>query len=192
LDLTGTLVFAISGAISASERKLDLFGALVIAFVTAAGGGTLRDVMIGSTPVAWMMELNYLYLIVAAVILTYFFKARLLKLRMTFFLFDTIGIGIFTILNVQKTLDMGLSPAIAVIMGTVSAVFGGVIRDILCNEVPLIFRKEVYATACMIGAVCYLIFSNYMDQGLSMVLTVGIIIFIRIMAVKQKWSLPYI
>jgi uncharacterized membrane protein YeiH len=192
LDLIGTLVFAISGAISASERKLDAFGALVIAFVTAVGGGTLRDVLIGSTPVAWMREMNYLYLIVASVILTFFFKERLMKLRMTFFLFDTIGIGLFTILGVQKTLDMGLSPPIAVIMGTVSAVFGGVTRDILCNEVPLIFRKEVYATACMIGAICYLGFCSFLDQGLSMVLTVSLIIFIRIMAVKKKWSLPYV
>lgn len=192
LDITGTLVFAISGAISASERKLDAFGALVIAFVTAVGGGTLRDVLIGSTPVAWMREMNYLYLIVLAVLLTFFFKAFLLKLRKTFFLFDTIGIALFTILGVQKTLDMGLSPPIAVIMGTVSAVFGGVTRDILCNEVPLIFRKEVYATACMIGAVCYLIFSSYLDQGLSMILTVLLIITIRIMAVKYKWSLPYV
>ena len=115
-----------------------------------------------------------------------------MKLRMTFFLFDTIGISLFTILGVQKTLDMGLSAHIAALMGIVSAVFGGVTRDILCNEVPIIFRKEVYATACMTGAISYWGFSSFLDQGLSMVLTVHLIILIRIMAVKKKWSLPYV
>jgi uncharacterized membrane protein YeiH len=192
LDITGTLVFAISGALSASERKLDAFGVLVIAFVTAVGGGTLRDVLIGSTPTAWMKDLNYLYVIFSAVIITYFLKDFLVKLKRTFFLFDTMGIALFTILGVQKTLTFGLSPIIAIIMGTVSAVFGGVIRDILCNEVPLIFRKEIYATACVIGAAIYIISSSTLGKEAATGLTVAIIIIVRTIAVRRHWSLPYI
>lgn len=192
LDITGTLVFAISGALSASERRLDAFGVLVIAFVTAVGGGTLRDVLIGSTPTAWMKDLNYLYVVLSAVIITYFFKVHLVKLKRTFFLFDTLGIALFTILGVQKTLTIGLSPVIALIMGTVSAVFGGVIRDILCNEVPLIFRKEIYATACVTGAAIYLISFPILGKELATGLTVAIIITIRTIAVRRHWSLPYV
>lgn len=192
LDLIGTFVFAISGTLAASNQRFDVFGALVIAFVTAVGGGTVRDLLIGSHPIAWMQDLRYLYTIIAAVICSYFFKRYILKLRKTLFLFDTIGIGLFTILGVQKTLDMGLSPVIAVMMGTVSAVFGGVIRDTFCNLVPLIFRKEVYATACIVGAVLFLFLSRYLSQDICILITVTAIILLRIVAVRQKWSLPVI
>ncbi len=192
LDMIGTFVFAISGTLAASNQRFDVFGAIVIAFVTAVGGGTLRDVLIDSHPVAWMQDLRYLYVILAAVACSYFFKRYILKLRKTLFLFDTIGIGIFTILGLQKTLDMGLSPIIALMMGTVSAVFGGVIRDMLCNLVPLIFRKEVYATACIAGGLLFLLLSKYLSQDLCIIITVSAIILIRIVAVRQKWSLPVI
>ena len=151
LDLTGTFVFAISGTLTAINKKFDIFGAAVIAFVTAVGGGTIRDLLIGSQPVGWMRDLNYLVVIAAAVPISLLFRHYILKLRRTMFLFDTIGIGLFTILGLQKTLSFGLAPVVALMMGIVSAVFGGVVRDILCNEVPLIFRKEIYA--CLEG--CY-------------------------------------
>ncbi|MCL4158365.1 UNVERIFIED_CONTAM: hypothetical protein GTU68_017856, partial [Idotea baltica] len=154
-DLAGTLVFAISGVLTAANKKFDIFGAFVIAFVTAVGGGTLRDMMIGSHPVGWMTDSNYLVLIGIAVPISYLFRSFIQRLRRTMFLFDTIGIGLFTILGLQKTLELGLSPVVALLMGTVSAVFGGVVRDTLCNEVPLIFRKEIYATACLAGGLLY-------------------------------------
>jgi len=147
IDLMGTLVFAISGVITATEKKFDLVGATIIGLVTAIGGGTVRDVLIGETPVGWMKDLNYLLVIFLAIPLCFFFIHIIRKLRRSVFLFDTIGIGLFTILGLQKTLGMGLSPVVALLMGVVSAVFGGVIRDVLSNEVPLIFRKEIYASA---------------------------------------------
>ena len=193
LDLIGTFVFAISGTLTAASKKFDLFGAFVIAFVTAVGGGTLRDMLIGSHPVGWMKDLNYLYLIALAVPLSFFFRKHIVKLRRTMFLFDTIGIGLFTILGLQKTLGLGLSPIVAVMMGTVSAVFGGVVRDTLSNEVPLIFRKEIYAIACVLGGVTYLLLEHFIPhRNLNITLTVGLIIVIRILAVKRNWTLPVI
>lgn len=193
LDLTGTFVFAISGALAAANKKLDIFGASVIAFTTAIGGGTIRDILIGSLPVGWMRDLNYLFLVVIGVLVSFFFKQHILKLRNTLFLFDTIGIALFTILGIQKTLALGLSPVVAVMMGTTSAVFGGVLRDILSNEIPLIFRKEIYAMACVGGGTIFLMldFLN-VPFSYSTVATMAFIIFIRIMAVKRKWSLPQI
>jgi len=191
LDLAGTFVFAVSGWILASSKKLDIFGASVIAFITAVGGGTLRDLLIGSQPVGWMLNLNYLLMIGLGVLCGLFFKRVFEKLRKTMFLFDSIGIGLFTILGIQKTLGMGLSPVIAVMMGTISAVFGGVLRDTLVNEIPLIFRKEVYATVCLVGGVFYLLLKELMPANdWPIVITVVFIIAIRVLAVKKRWSMP--
>jgi uncharacterized membrane protein YeiH len=154
-ELLGTLVFVISGVLIAIEKKFDLVGAIIIGSVTGVGGGTLRDVLIGETPVGWMKDLNYLIIIMVAVLLSYLFKDRILKLRKGMFLFDTLGIVLFTILGLQKTLGTGLSIPVALLMGIVSAAFGGVIRDVLTNEIPLIFRKEIYATACLIGGIVF-------------------------------------
>lgn len=193
LDLIGTFVFAISGTLTASEKKFDLFGAFVIAFVTAVGGGTMRDILIGSHPVGWMKDLNYLYLIALTVPISFFFRQHIVKLRKTMFLFDSIGIGLFTILGFQKTIDLGLSPFVAVMMGTVSAVFGGVLRDTLCNEIPLIFRKEIYAMACVLGASLFFTLDYYLPyHNLNIAITVGCIIVLRVLAVKRNWTLPVI
>lgn len=191
IDLIGTFVFAISGVLAAAEKKFDIFGAAILGMVTAVGGGTLRDVLIGSTPVGWMRDLNYLFLIVLAIPTSYFFKTYILRLRKTMFLFDTIGIGLFTILGIQKTLGLGLSPIIAIMMGAVSAVFGGVLRDVLSRDIPLIFRKEVYATACLMGGAIFVILEQLFDTpNLNMVFAMGFIMIIRTVAVIRKWSLP--
>lgn len=193
IDLAGTLVFAISGALAAANKKFDIFGATVMALVTAVGGGTLRDVMIGSTPVGWMQDLNYLYCILLAVLISFFFKKHVLRLRKTMFLFDTIGIGLFTVLGAQKTLDIGLSPIIAVLMGTVSAAFGGVLRDVLSNEVPLILRKEIYATACLAGGGMFVLLGQVgLPQNLRISLAIGVVMCIRLLAIWKSWSLPKI
>ncbi len=193
IDLAGTLVFAISGALAAADKKFDIFGATVMALVTAVGGGTLRDVMIGSTPVGWMQDLNYLYCILIAVLISFFFKKHILRLRKTMFLFDTIGIGLFTVLGAQKTLDIGLAPIIAVLMGTVSAVFGGVLRDVLSNEVPLILRKEIYATACLAGGGMFVLLGQVnVHQNLRISLSIGVVMGVRLLAIWKSWSLPKI
>ncbi len=189
VDLAGTFVFAVSGWLLASKKQLDFFGASVISFITALGGGTLRDLLIGSTPVGWMRDINYLIVILVAIFSTIFFKSVFEKLRKTMFLFDSIGIGMFTILGMQKTIDMGLAPVIAIMMGTISAVFGGVLRDTLVNEIPLIFRREVYATLCLGGGILYLLLEQIeLNNDLGVIITVSFIITMRIFAVVYNWS----
>lgn len=189
IDYLGTFVFAISGALAATERRFDLFGVFMLGTVTAIGGGTLRDLLIGSAPVGWMTNEIYIYLIISSVPLVYLFKKHIHKLRKSFFLFDTLGIGLFTILGLQKTLDAGLSPLIGVMMGVTSAVFGGIIRDVLSNEVPLIFRKEIYASACFAGAIVYLAINIFAPESVAIVVSILTVIIIRILAVKKGWSL---
>lgn len=191
IDLAGTFVFAVSGFLLAYNKQLDIFGASVIAFITAVGGGTLRDILIGSQPVGWMQDLNYLLMIAVGIICGMFFRRVFEKLRKTMFLFDSVGIGLFTILGIQKTLEFGLSPIVAVMMGTISAVFGGVLRDTLVNDIPMIFRKEIYATVCVTGGVLYLILAHYMPRhDWDVIITIIYIISVRILAVKRKWSFP--
>ena len=190
LDLIGTFVFAISGVLAGIHKKFDLIGAFILGFVTAVGGGTLRDMMIGATPVGWMNDITYLYVVILALPISYFFKNRILKLRKSMFLFDTIGIGLFTILGLQKTLGVGLSPEIAVLMGAVSATFGGVIRDVLSNQVPLIFRREIYASACLVGGLVFLILNYFrIDTIYNMLIAMSVIIIIRYLSVRFHWSL---
>ncbi|MBT8326803.1 MAG: trimeric intracellular cation channel family protein [Bacteroidia bacterium] len=192
LNLAGVLVFAISGVLTAIDNDFDVVGASVIGFITALGGGTLRDLLIGETPVGWMLDTNYLWTVMAAVALSYLFKTRIIKLRKGMFLFDSMGLGLFAILGVQKTIAVGLDPVIAILMGMVSAVFGGVLRDVLSNIVPLIFRKEIYATACLIGGLVFLILQTfskalYINMGVAMF----VVFIIRYLAVKKKWVMKF-
>lgn len=189
LDLFGVLVFAVSGVLTAVDKKFDLVGSFVIGLVTALGGGTVRDVLIGELPVGWMLDLNYLYMLIPALALGYLLRKQIIKLKRSFFLFDTIGIGLFTILGVQKTLEAGLSPVIAVLMGVVSAVFGGVTRDVLSNEVPLIFRKEIYASACLAGAIIYVVSQYIYSSVYNIIPAIGVVMIIRLLAVKYGWTL---
>ena len=191
LDLLGTVTFAVSGVLTALHKRLDSFGIFIIAFVTAVGGGTFRDVLIGNTPVSWMLELRYIYTIALAVVFALIFRNYLKHLRTSLFLFDTVGLGIFTILGIEKGLEVGLHPIICILLGTISACFGGVSRDILCAEIPIIFRKEIYATACIIGGLFFLGFSElHMPKNILYLSTASVIIVIRILAVKYKLSLP--
>jgi len=190
-DLIGTFAFAISGILSAANKKIDLFGAYIIAFVTALGGGTIRDLLVGKQPLVWIQDTNYIFLVGVAVFMSFFFKERIIKFRKLMFIFDGIGLSIFTIIGVQNTLDIGLSPVVAIMMGTISAVFGGVLRDILCNNIPLILQREIYASACIIGACLYLILNSFISNDLFVVcLTTVCIIIIRILAVTLHLSLP--
>lgn len=193
LDLIGTFAFAISGAIVASNKDFDLFGVLIIAFVTAVGGGMLRDVMINAHPINWIGDLNYVWVILAAVVFTFLFKSKIAPLSKTLFLFDTIGIAVFTILGLQKGLTYELPTIVAILMGMVSAVFGGVIRDVLTNKVPLIFRKEIYASACLLGGLVYLVCLEFVTVGwLSFLVGASTVILVRLIAVKYHLELPKI
>ncbi|MCG2611012.1 trimeric intracellular cation channel family protein [Flavobacterium sp. SM15] len=191
LDILGTMAFAVSGALTAMNKKLDPFGVLIIAFVTSVGGGTLRDILIGRTPVGWMQNLNYVYVILAGYFLAVIFRKKLDRFRTSMFLFDTIGLGVFTLIGLEKGLEKGLEPPICIALGTMTACFGGVIRDILCNEIPVIFRKEIYATICIIGGVFFFLLKKLnIHEDVLYLATSVLIISIRLMAVIFKWSLP--
>ncbi|RUT79793.1 trimeric intracellular cation channel family protein [Ancylomarina longa] len=191
LDLLGTLVFTISGTLAATNKQLDLFGAYFTGFITAIGGGTLRDVILGTTPVGWVSDTNYIFVITLGVILTFLFKSLIMGLRKTLFLFDTIGIGVFTIIGIEKSLSLHIHPLLAIIMGLFSAVMGGVIRDTLCNDIPLIFRKEIYATACVFGGILFVSLNHIgLSLAINQFLTISCIIIIRILCIRYKISLP--
>ncbi len=193
LEILGTIAFAISGALTAMQKKMDPFGVFIIAFVTAAGGGTLRDVMIGSTPVGWMLDLRYIYMIIAGFILAIIFKRKLDRLRISMLLFDTIGLSVFTLIGLQKGIDYGLHPAISIGLGTITACFGGVMRDMLCAEIPVIFRKEIYATVCIFGGIVFFVLRkfNVFDDVLYLISAV-IMVILRLLVVKYEWTLPTI
>lgn len=191
LDILGTIAFAISGALVAINKRMDPFGVFIIAFVTAVGGGTLRDVLIGKQPVIWMNDITYIFLIGIAVIIAIIFRKKLRYLQKSLFLFDTIGLGIFTITGTEIGINANFHPIISIALGTMTACFGGVIRDILCNNVPILFRKEIYATACIFGSTAFIILYNFnIDQNIVYVLTSLIVISIRLVAVKYHLSLP--
>ena len=193
LDLAGTFVFAISGVRLAAEKKMDVFGAVVIAIATAIGGGTIRDLLLGSTPVAWMQNTVYLYVIIAAVTLGILFDRFIFELKNTLLIFDSIGLGVFTIAGMQKAFEFGLSTEYAIILGITTATAGGILRDVLANEVPVILRKEIYATACLAGALAFLSFQYLgLAEIFNTILTILIIVIIRTVAVKFNISFPKI
>lgn len=192
IDVLGTIAFAISGVLVALNKKLDPFGVFIIAFVTAVGGGTLRDVLIGQVPVFWMKNLTFMYVIAGATIFAVIFRNKLDKLRRSLFLFDTIGIGLYTVVGIEKGVLADLHPIICIALGTMSACFGGVIRDILCNEIPVIFRKEIYATACIAGGMVFFTLESVTNFSTDVLfLIVGLVVItVRLAAVIFKISLP--
>ncbi|MEC3967042.1 trimeric intracellular cation channel family protein [Flagellimonas halotolerans] len=194
IDILGTVAFAISGVLVAMEKRLDLFGVLIIAFVTAIGGGTLRDLMIGNTPVGWMQDLTYVTTIFISVVFAIIFVNKLKYLRKSLFLFDTIGIGLYTMVGVEKGLEAELLPIMCVFLGTMTACFGGVIRDMLCNEIPIIFRrKEIYATTCILGGASYFLFMQFpIKDSYAYIAAILVVISLRLVAVKFDVRLPNI
>lgn len=191
-ELLGTMVFAISGTMAAIRQDIDLFGAGFTGFVTAIGGGSLRDIFLNLRPV-WVDDGNYLIAILVGVVIALSFKKALEKLIRTFTLFDALGIGFFTVVGVQKSLTYGSHEIAAVVLGMFSAVMGGVIRDTLMNETPLIFRKEIYATACLSGAILFVTLHYFgIDNNINAFISASVIVVIRIVSVKYKLSLPLV
>src|SRR5690606_27944347 len=191
LDILGIIAFSISGVLVALHKRMDAFGVLIIAFVTAIGGGTLRDLLIGFTPVTWMRETLYTFVILFSTVFAVLFRKYLDYLRTSLFLFDTIGIGLYTVIGIEKGISAGLHPVVCIALGTITACFGGVLRDILCNEIPVIFRKEIYATACIIGGFVYFMLHGFGVGADLIFVASGIsVILVRMVAVKFKISLP--
>ena len=193
IDILGTIAFAISVVLVAMNKKMDLFGILIIAFVTAVGGGTLRDILIGQTPVGWMKDMTFTYVILGSAVFAVIVRNKINYLRTSLFLFDTIGIGLYTVIGVEKGLSADLHPIICIALGTMSACFGGIIRDILCNEIPVIFRKEIYATACILGGLSYFLIRKLpLESDFVFMISGAIVIIVRLLAVKFKIALPNI
>lgn len=191
LDLFGTFVFAVSGAVLAMKKKMDVFGVITLGFITAVGGGTLRDLLIGKTPVFWLNDRNYLAVIVIASIGTFLFSASILKIQHILRIADAIGLGTFTIIGLQKGLNASLAPVFAVLMGMITAVVGGATRDVLCREIPFILSREIYATACLSGGLLYFILKSFgVPTKIVIVLSMLLIIAVRLISIKLEWSLP--
>ena len=190
LDLLGTFAFAISGIRLASGKQMDWFGAYIIGLVTAIGGGTMRDLLLDITPF-WILDGKYFLTTGVALLATLLFKDKLFKWGSTLFLFDTIGLGLFTIVGITKSIDAGLSFWACIVMGTITGTVGGVVRDVLLNEVPLLFRKDIYALACVAGGGVYFI-GRYLNlmTGLTEIIAALTVIVLRLIAVKFQIHLP--
>jgi len=191
-DLFGVAVFAITGALMAGRKSMDLFGVLVIAIITALGGGTLRDVILDNHPVSWIRNDTYILVATLAALGT------VIWVRMTrpihekgLLIADAFGLSVFTVIGTEVALQYAMPSSTAVIMGVMTGVAGGVMRDVICNEIPLIFKKEIYATACLAGAVTFVLLRmletpHWLDTGVAML----VVLAIRLAAIRWRFSLP--
>jgi uncharacterized membrane protein YeiH len=190
IEYLGTFAFAISGLRMASAKRFDLFGAYAVGFVTAVGGGTTRDLLLSQTPF-WLATPSYLICTAAALLFVMVFSRHLMRMKNTLFIFDTIGLGLFVLVGLEKTAALGHPLWVAVIMGMVTGAVGGILRDILVNEVPLIFRKEIYALACIMGGLVYCLCSlTELNSVVIKILTISSVILVRIIAVYFHIGLP--
>lgn len=190
IEFAGTFAFALSGTRLASAKRFDVFGAWIVGLATAIGGGTIRDLMLGLQPF-WMTNSIYFICCAFAVLWVMIFGKYLIRQKNTWFIFDTIGLALFNVIGIEKTINMGLPYWMAITMGSVTGAAGGVIRDVLINEVPLIFRKEIYAVACVAGGIIYTLCHVWgMTAEISALLSSVVVIATRILAVKYHWHLP--
>lgn len=190
LELTGTFAFALSGMRHASRKQIDWFGAFIIGLTTAIGGGTMRDLLLDVTPF-WFLDSRYFIITGVALAAMLIFRDRIFKLGSTLFLFDAIGLGLFTVVGITKSLDAGLPVWVCVVMGTITGSLGGVMRDVLLNEVPLLFRKDIYALACVMGGVVYFICNSCaLHPGATELIAAVTVIVIRLIAVRWHVHLP--
>lgn len=193
IDILGTAAFSISGVFAAMEKKLDIFGIFIIAFITAIGGGTIRDVLIGDFPVSWIRSKNYSIVIFISAAVAIMFYNVIKDYSKLLLVFDSIGLGFFTVVGIHKGIDFGFSTGLCIALGTITACFGGLIRDITLNQIPHIFQKEIYATVCILGGILYFILlKSILPEPLLDTICISIIVLVRLIAVKYNWSLPAI
>ena len=190
IEVLGTIAFAISGIRLAAAKRFDWFGAYVVGLVTAIGGGTVRDVLL-DIPVFWMLSFRYLAVTGLSLAAVNIIRQGLVRGMRSLFIFDAIGLALFVVVGIQKTLAAGYPMWVAIVMGIITGSFGGIIRDILINDEPLFFRKDIYATACLAGGVAYYLVSLtnaplWVPQGICAATIVGL----RVLAVRYNWSLP--
>jgi uncharacterized membrane protein YeiH len=191
IEALGTFAFAVSGAMAAIRSRFDLFGILVLAFVTAIGGGTIRDLLIGNTPVNWLTDTLAIASVFAGFIFTLLIYRRMNKLEGWLFTFDAAGLGLFTVVGTQIGLEAGMGPGVSIALGTITGCFGGVLRDVLAGDKPLIFQKEVYAMAAIAGGMIFVILLTLFDALLiAQIAGILSILLIRVIAVKYQLGLP--
>lgn len=191
IEIIGTIAFAISGIRLAAAKNFDWFGAYVVGLVTAIGGGTVRDVLL-RIPVFWMESWMFLAVTFLSLVTVIIFRKALVKGMRTLFLFDAIGLALFVVVGIEKSFAAGYPAWVAIVMGIITGSFGGVTRDILINEEPLFFRKDIYATACLAGGVVYWLVTFLPDATpLAAQISCAIVVVgLRILAVRYNWSLP--
>ena len=191
IEFLGMISFVMSGAFAAMQKRLDPLGVLIVAFVTTIGGGTIRDLLL-DIPAFWMHDLWYIYMILVVTIIAIIFKSIEKNFQVPLSIFDSFGLGLYTIVGIQKGLNAGLNPVICVTLGTITGCFGGILRDILLNRIPLIFRKEIYASACIVGGIIFLLMRIYTSIPYIFVhiFTILLIVLIRTLAVKYQWEFP--
>lgn len=191
LDFAGTFAFAISGALVAVRHRLDLFGVLVLAFAAAAAGGILRDIALGATPPVALVDWRYAAVSIAAGLLTFFRHAQVERMRNPVQLFDAVGLGLFAVLGTSKALQAGLGPLGAIMLGILTGVGGGVVRDVLVAQIPGVLKRELYAVAALLGAVVVVV-GDRADLPPAPVAIVGAVLcfILRWLAIRRGWRLP--
>jgi uncharacterized membrane protein YeiH len=190
IEVLGTIAFAISGIRLASAKRFDWFGAIVIGFVTATGGGTLRDLLL-DVPVFWMQASRYIWCTLFAFFIVLCFRKYLVHLNNTIFWFDCIGLGLFVVVGYEKALALDYPVWVCVSMATITGIVGGMIRDILINEVPIIFTQELYAVACILGGILFSVLNLlHTDLVIIEIATAVFVVVIRVLATKYHLKLP--
>ncbi|MCE3283127.1 MAG: trimeric intracellular cation channel family protein [Chitinophagaceae bacterium] len=191
VEILGTFSFAVAGAFAAMEKKLDPFGVLIIAFATAIGGGTIRDVLLGRFPVSWLTNAIVIGVIITGACAALFFSGLLRKFDRLLFYFDAMGLGLFTMMGIETAVGAGLGTGICIMLGTVTGCFGGVLRDVLLNNVPLIFQKEIYASASILGGIVFFLLNELLiAPDFAYLAGVLVVFVVRVLAVRFSWTLP--
>ena len=195
ITYTGIFVFALAGAFKARGAKLDIFGGVVVAFVSAYGGGTIRDLLLGVRPVNWLNDTLALTLVFAGTFVTFLVKDRVNDFRRTIFFTDAIGLGLYTAAGIEVAARNGINEVYSLVMGVITATFGGLIADIFCGQAPFLLRKgELYATACAIGGLIYILINKFLhfDADVNLAICVVLVVAIRIYSKRKRLTLPNI
>jgi uncharacterized membrane protein YeiH len=194
ITYTGIFVFAVTGALKARTHRMDIFGASVLAFATAYGGGTIRDLLIGIRPVSWINNYITLGLVLSAVVIVFLFNTNMAKFQKAIFISDAIGLGLFSAVGIEVSMKAGINDGYAIILGVITATFGGLIADILCSQVPNLLRRgELYATTCFVGGTVYVILQHYIeDDNINLIICIGIVVAMRILSKLKRLELPEI
>ncbi|MDW7650340.1 MAG: trimeric intracellular cation channel family protein [Bacillota bacterium] len=191
LDMAGTFFFAVSGAMVAIKKNMDLFGIIVLGTVTAIGGGTLREILIGQFPPFVLRQDLYFYIAITGSLFTFLFVEQLLRIRSIVLLADAVGLGTFVTIGVTRALEVDITATSAVVLGVISAVAGGMIRDVLAGEIPFVLTRDFYAVSCIIGGITYLSLVRIdVPLHLTMAFTTFLVIVLRVMAIYFRWKLP--